>query len=474
MQLQKRTFAAMNARRTAHRADERDRIDFGQSGIGRLFLHFLLPTVLGMVSSAVFIVTDGIFVGRGVGSDALAAVNIVAPVYTLATGLGLMFGMGCSVVASIHLARGKQRIAGINVTQALIVPLLLLLAATAALLIGWRPMLGWLGTPESLFAPSREYYLYFVPFLVPLALFNILMFLVRLDDAPRFAMGCNLLAAGLNIVLDYLFIFECGWGLAGAAVATGIGYTLGTLLMLDYMLRRSRTLRPVRVKLSRRSLQLTLRNIGYMIYVGAPALLSELAISCMMIVGNYAFIRYVGKEGVAAYSIACYLFPIIFMIYSGIVQAAQPIMSYNYGAGLHARAERAFRLAILTAAGFGTLVAAATWLGGNRMAGLFLPSDAPAYGHALEGLCLFALGYPFFGINVAAIGYLQSLEYGKAAAGLTLLRGILLMALFFVVLPIRWGETGIWLAVPAAECCVALLLAAVWFSRRHRHTSPLS
>ena len=242
--------------------------------------------------------------------------------------------------------------------------------------------------------------------------------------------------------------------------------------MLRYMLRRSRTLRPVALKFSPRSLRLTARNIGYMTYVGFPALLSELAISCMMVAGNYAFIRYVGKEGVAAYSIACYLFPIIFMIYSGVIQAAQPIISYNYGAGQNRRANKAFRLALLTAAGFGAAVCAATWLGGNRLAGLFLTPDAPAYGHALAGLKLFSLGYLFFGINVAATGYLQSLERGKAAAGLTALRGIALMALAFALLPRWWGETGIWLAVPAAELLTALLLGALRLRlRRHRPTA---
>ena len=451
---------------------ERDSIDFRNTAIRRLFLRFLLPTVLGMVSSAVFIVTDGIFVGRGVGSDALAAVNLVAPVYTLATGLGLMFGMGCSVVASVHLARGKARVAGINVTQALAVPAAGLTLAAVVLMAAWEPVLALLGTPASLLAPAREYLLWFVPFLMPIALFNILMFTVRLDGAPNFVMGCNLLAAGLNIVLDYIFIFVCGWGLAGAAVATGIGYTLGACIMLRYMLRRSRTLRPVALKFSPRSLRLTARNIGYMTYVGFPALLSELAISCMMVAGNYAFIRYVGKEGVAAYSIACYIFPIIFMIYSGVIQAAQPIISYNYGAGQNRRANKAFRLALLTAAGFGAAVCAATWLGGNRLAGLFLTPDAPAYGHALAGFKLFSLGYLFFGINVAATGYLQSLERGKAAAGLTALRGIALMALAFALLPRWWGETGIWLAVPAAELLTALLLGALRLRlRRHRPTA---
>lgn len=445
---------------------KRDHIDFRNTGIRKLFLRFLLPTVLGMVSSAVFIVTDGIFVGRGIGSDALAAVNLVAPIYTLATGLGLMFGMGCSVVASVNLARGKERVAGINVTQALIVPSVGLLLATAALVIWYGPILALLGTPESLSAPAREYFLFFVPFLMPIALFDILMFTVRLDGAPNFVMWCNLLAAGLNIALDYLFIFVCGWGLAGAAVATGVGYTLGAWLMLYYMVRKSRTLKPVPLKFSPRSLRLTARNIGYMTYVGFPALLSELAISCTMVVGNYAFLRYVGKDGVAAYSIACYLFPIIFMIYSGVIQAAQPIISYNYGAGQPARAKKAFRLALLTAAGFGAAVCAATWLGGNRIAGLFLTPEAPAYAHALSGLRWFSLGYVFFGINVVATGYLQSLERGKAAAGLTALRGILLMVVCFLLLPRWWGERGIWLAEPAAELLTTLFLSAVWLRYR--------
>ena len=97
---------------------QRDPIDLRSAAVGRLFRRFLVPTVLGMLFSAVFILTDGIFVGRGIGSDALAAVNIAAPLFTLGTGLGLMFGMGGSVVASIHLAQGKPRIAAINITQA--------------------------------------------------------------------------------------------------------------------------------------------------------------------------------------------------------------------------------------------------------------------------------------------------------------------------------------------------------------------
>ena len=316
---------------------QRDSIDFSSSDVGKLFRRFLFPTVMGMVFSAVFVITDGIFVGRGIGSDALASVNIVAPLFTLGTGLGLMFGMGGSVVASINLAQGKRRVAEINITQSLVLPALLI-ALLSALLIHWHePLLLLLGTPGELMVPAREYLVWFTLFLAPLAVFNILMFIVRLDGAPGFAMACNIMAACINIVLDYLFIFVFEWGLAGAAVATGIGYVVGSGVILWYMFRRSRTLRFVKLKISGKSMRLTVRNLWYMSYIGFPALLSELAISCLMIVGNYTFIHYVGKDGVAAYSIACYIFPIIFMVYNGIIQSAQPIISYNYGAGLMRR-----------------------------------------------------------------------------------------------------------------------------------------
>ena len=292
----------------------RDSIDYKGTAVGKLFRRFLFPTVMGMVFSAVFVITDGIFVGRGIGSDALAAVNLTAPLFTLGTGLGLMFGMGGSVVASVNLAQGKRRVAQINITQSLVIPALLIALLSALLIHCHKPLLLLLGTPPELMVPAREYLVWFTLFLAPLAVFNILMFIVRLDGAPRFAMACNIMAACINIVLDYLFIFEFGWGLAGAAIATGIGYIVGSGVMLRYMLRSSRTLHFVKLKTSYKSLRLTARNLGYMTYIGFPALLSELAISCLMIVGNYTFIRYIGKDGVAAYSIACYIFPIIFMV----------------------------------------------------------------------------------------------------------------------------------------------------------------
>ena len=119
--------------------NERDAIDFGKENIPKLFRQMLIPTIIGMLFAASMTITDGIFVGRFVGSDALAAVNIVAPFFMLATGIGLMFGVGVSVVASVHLSRGRVKAANINITQAYSVSLFFTLIASAlGLVFDWH------------------------------------------------------------------------------------------------------------------------------------------------------------------------------------------------------------------------------------------------------------------------------------------------------------------------------------------------
>lgn len=184
----------------------KDSIDFGSMDIPKLFRKLLIPTVLGMIFSAIFIITDGIFVGKGIGSDALAAVNITAPLFLINTGVALMFGIGASVVASIHLSQGKVKVARINITQAVVVSSLLLIAYAAVILCNVEKIALLLGSSPRLLPLATEYMHWFVPFLVFSALLSSGMFFVRLDGSPNYAMVCNIIPALLNIGLDYLFI----------------------------------------------------------------------------------------------------------------------------------------------------------------------------------------------------------------------------------------------------------------------------
>lgn len=154
----------------------RDSIDFKNMDIAALFRKLLLPTVLGMIFSALFVITDGIFVGKGIGSDALAAVNIVAPLWLFSTGIGLMFGVGASVVASIHLSHNKPKTARINITQSIVVSSLLLMCTSTLFCLFAPQVVHLLGSSERLKPLAVEYMCWFVPFSAFTALLNSGMF----------------------------------------------------------------------------------------------------------------------------------------------------------------------------------------------------------------------------------------------------------------------------------------------------------
>lgn len=444
----------------------KDSIDFGNMEISSLFRKLLIPTVLGMVFSAIFIITDGIFVGKGIGSDALAAVNITAPLFMITAGIGLMFGVGASVVASIHLSQGKRKVASINITQALVFSTLLILIMSALCFYYIEPLAKLLGSSDRLLPLAVEYMAWYLPFLVFYEILNIGMFCIRLDGSPTYAMMCNAVAAILNIILDYIFIFEFGWGMMGAAFATSLGTVVGGLMTLIYLLKFSRSLHLYRIKLSIKSMMLTLRNVGYMIKLGSSAFISEASIACMMFLGNYVFIHYLGEDGVAAFSIACYFFPIIFMVYNAIAQSAQPIISYNFGAGQSDRVRKALHLAIRTALICGISFFIITVLCRQNIVSLFIDWSYAAFDIAVNGIPYFGVGFIFFAFNMIGIGYYQSVERGQRAAIITLLRRVVFMLIGFLLLPKILGVPGIWLAVPFAELLTMLYIIGIYFKDR--------
>lgn len=444
----------------------KDSIDFSSMEISTLFRKLLIPTVLGMVFSAIFVITDGIFVGKGIGSDALAAVNITAPLFMITAGIGLMFGVGSSVVASIHLSQGKRRVANINITQALVFSTLLILIMSALCFYYIEPLAKLLGSSDRLLPLAVEYMAWYLPFLVFYEILNIGMFCIRLDGSPTYAMMCNAIAAILNIILDYIFIFEFGWGIMGAAFATSLGTVVGGLMTLIYLLKFSRSLHLCRIKLSIKSMMLTLRNVGYMIKLGSSAFISEASIACMMFLGNYVFIHYLGEDGVAAFSIACYFFPIIFMVYNAIAQSAQPIISYNFGAGQPDRVRKALHLAIRTALICGISFFIITVLCRQNIVSLFIDRSYAAFDIAVNGIPYFGIGFIFFAFNMIGIGYYQSVERGQRAMIITLLRGVVFMLIGFLVLPKILGVPGIWLAVPFAELLTMLYIIGIYFKDR--------
>lgn len=445
----------------------RDSIDWGKTDINKLYFKILLPTLLGMVSGILVTIADGYFVGRYVGSDALAAVNISAPLFLFSTAFALMFGVGCSVVASVHLSKGKIKAANINVTQAIIVSAGLFSLISAYIYFNSESVALMLGATERLLPMVETYVRILSLSLVLYMIEHIGLFIIRLDGSPNVAMLCITLPSILNVIGDYLLVVMYNMGIEGAVIATAGSIAIAGLSVLIYLLFFSKTIKLYRLKLSIKSLLLTCRNIGYMVRLGSAAFLGEMAIAVMMFVGNYTFLKYYGEDGIAAYSIICYYFPIIFMVNNAISQSAQPIISYNYGAGLTDRVRKSFRLTIVYGVGFATVITAAVMFFAPQMVEFFLDSSYPAYDIASHGMPLFAIGYTFFALNMMFMGYYQSIEDYKTANIISTLRGYILLIALFLAMPAAFGKVGIWLAVPTTEAItLAVILTMYKFRKR--------
>lgn len=441
--------------------DNRDNIDFGNGDVKKLFGTIFVPTLLGMLFNMAFILTDGIFVGHGIGANGLASINLIAPIMMLVNGTGAMMGIGASVVAAIHLSKENIKAARINVTQAFIASALVGMAMGLVLYACPDAVLHILGVSDTLHLSTKEYYLWFIPTCLLFLIETLGMFVIRLDGSPRYAMMANIIPAVVNIALDFTFIFPCHMGLRGAALATDCGGLVGVAMVAYYMLFRVKTLRLYRLKLSKTSLALSLRNVGYMVKVGFSGFVGEVAVSVMMLMGNIMFAHAIGDHGVAAWSVACYIFPLIYMVYLAISQSAQPIISFNYGISQRDRVVKTFRHSLVIAFVGGLIFTLFMVAAPQVVISAFLDSSAEAFPIATHGISIFALGFIFTGINIGCIGYLQSIERSNSATVLMILRGIALPVLLFLLLPHCWNVDGLWLALPIAEAITTVVIFLV-------------
>lgn len=441
---------------------ERDAIDFEKERVSVLFRKLLIPTLLGTISISAVTAIDGIFVGHGVGADGVAAVNIVVPIYQIISGLGLMIGAGCSVVASIHLSRQNTRVAQLNISQAIILTSLLTFLLCVSVMTFPEQTARLLGSSDTLMPQVVDYIHCIMPCFVFDMWSMIGLFIIRLDGSPRYAMWCNIIPAVLNAVLDWLFIFPLGMGVKGAAIATSLSIIVGGIMALVYLIFFANSLKLIPLKISKKSIRLALRNIGYQCKIGSSSLFGELTLAVLVFLGNLIFMKYLGDAGVGAFGIACYYAPFFFMVGNAVAQSAQPIISYNYGISRWKEIREARKLLIGTSISIGLFVALLFIFIPDKLVALFVDTTSEAGQIAIEGFPYFATGIVFFILNVAIVGYYQSVEQIKRATVFVFLRGFALLLPSFILLPKLLGTKGIWLAMPLAEVTTTLLIGILF------------
>lgn len=442
------------------------KIDFATGDIGVLFRQMLVPALLGMVSIVLVNLADGAFVGHGAGTDALAAVNIAAPIFNIMTGIGIMFGIGASVISSILLSRNESESADYNISHALAGSFILASLISALIIFNLDTTCRLFGSSEAL-VPLAGSYLFWIALSMPFNMMGMVgEFVIRLDGSPKYAMCCTLVGTILNTFLDWLFIFPFGWGLEGAAKATALSFMVSPVFVIVYMVFLAKDIHFRMDAFAPDKLSLALRNLYEQAKAGFSGMLGEIAISGAMIVGNFVFIAYLGEDGVAAYSVACYLMPVIFMLIGAITQSSQPIISFAYGAGDSQRLYEARNISVRGAVVVGLFSSFLLSFCAPVVTLLFIDSSQNAYTLCVEGMPYFGISGILISLNLVIIGYLQSVERSAQASFFTLLRGFVFVIPAFIFLPRFLGTAGIWLAIPVAEFLTLTIALTFYIKRR--------
>ena len=446
----------------------KEEIDFGKGNIPALFTRIFVPTLLGMVSWSLLTIIDGIFVGQGVGSNGIAAINICYPIFLMLAGFALMVGMGVSVIASIHLSHNEADAARANVTQAVVFSSIVTLLAMALVLLFPQQTSKALGASPQLLPLVRDYMVYLIPSALFMVWSIVGLFVIRLDGAPKYAMWCNVIPAVLNMFFDWLFIFPLDMGVKGAAIASSLSTVIGGIMAIVYLAGYARTLRLQRPQTSPANLRLMLKNVAGQCKIGFSAMLGEITMALLLFAGNLVFMKYLGDAGVGAYGIACYYTPFVFMFGNSIAQSAQPIISYNYGAGRWDRVHRTLAISVRAAVISSLFSIIAFTLFPEQLVHLFIADSDPAAHIAIDGFPYFATGFLFFILNLVAIGYLQSIEKVAASTIFALLRGVVFLFPAFLLLPEMMDVKGMWLALPLSELLTFIVVVGYMFFKRSR------
>lgn len=416
-------------------------IDLKNDSISKLFLCFSIPSVTGMLINALYAIVDGIFIGRFVGADALAAITIGYPIINLGVALSFLFGMGGATVMSLHAKNLRLK----NTCFSHLITLNVVAYIFLALLVfGFNDSLMILmGSNEELLPLVKEYLYTCTVALIFLMLANSLNAVVRNDKAPTYAFISMVSGAVTNIFLDWLFIVIFNMGLFGGALATGIGQVVSFIILVSYFFRSG-------TKIKFRFEKIRLPFFIKIVTVGFPSFTIEFAAAVTNTLLNKTFMAYSGPLGVSSYSIVTYICYMFRMVFSGFGQALQPIASFNYGIKEIERVKQIFKIGHISALCISSTLLLCVFTLGEWLIKMFT-NDQPLIDMSCEGIILFSSALVFLGANFVNIAYLQAKGSTKLSNMLSILRSVVFVLVAVVILPPLWGEAGIWLVLPASD-----------------------
>ena len=426
-------------------------------------LRFTLPSIVMMVFTSIYGVVDGLFVSNFVGKTAFASVNLVMPFVMILGGMGFMIGTGGTALVSKILGEGDPDTANRTFSMMVLFTLALGIVLSAAGIIFMRPVSRFLGATDAMMDDCVLYGRIVTGFTFAFMLQNVFQSFFIAAEKPKLGLKVTVAAGLTNMALDALFIAVFNWGVAGAAVATGLSQCVGGVLPLVFFLRPNSSL--LRLSPTRLRIRPILAACGN----GSSELMSNISSSVVSMLYNFQLMRLAGEDGVSTYGVLMYVQFIFISIYIGYSIGCAPVVSYHFGAQNHGELKNLLGKSVLLMGGTGVALTALAMVLADPLSRLFVGYDAGLFALTSHAFRLFAWSFLLAGFNIYASGFFTALNNGAVSAAISFLRTLVFQSASVLILPIFLDVDGIWWAITVAEVFAFLISVTFLLAKRGKY-----
>lgn len=418
-------------------------------------LRFVFPSIIMMVFTSIYGVVDGFFVSNYAGKTAFASVNLIMPFIMITSGLGFMFGTGGSALVSMKLGQKDSETANRYFSMIVYVTCVLGICLSIFGFIFTPQIARILGATDDMMHDCILYGRINMIFNMPYMLQSLFQTFFITAQKPRLGLYTTVAAGVSNMVLDFLLVGVIPWGVAGAAIATGVSQCVGGLLPIVYFARKNGSLlRFSRTKLERQPILKAAGN-------GSSEFMSNISSSLISMLYNLQLMKYIGENGVAAYGVLMYVQFIFLAIYIGYTVGVSPVISYHYGAENTKEVQSLFRKSYKLIISAGVILSLTAHFAAPVISSIFVGYDAGLKALTEHAFTLFAIMFLPAGFNILSSAFFTALNNGKVSACISFMRTLVFQFFSILCLPLLLGEDGIWLSAVTSE--VGALCVSVFF-----------
>lgn len=427
----------------------------------RKLLRFVAPSAVMMMFTSIYGVVDGLFVSNYVGKVPFAAINLVMPFIMILGGIGFMIGTGGSALVSKTLGEGDRKKANRYFTMMIYLSLICGAAASVIGFVFIRPISYLLGATDAMIGDCVEYGRMIFLFTTAFMMQNVFQSFLVTAEKPRLGLLATVGAGVTNMALDAWFIVGLGWGVKGAALATGISQTVGGILPLIYFLRpNSSLLKITRTKLEGRPVFLAVTN-------GSSELMSNISASVVSMIYNFQLMKFAGEDGVAAYGVLMYVQFVFIALFIGYAIGSAPIIGYHYGAINHSELKNMLKKSIIIMSISGVIMTLLAQALALPIAKVFVGYDEGLFDMTVHAFRVFSFSFILAGINIFASSFFTALNNGAVSAAISFLRTLIFQSTAVIVLPMILELDGIWLSITVAEV-FALIISVTFLAAKRK------